>query len=219
MKFLLLYRLPFARSFFWHAPTYYLMHLLRQHDINHIEQPLLLTTCLILIFAGILLTNQDMRTHISDGLKGKKWLWIVLTYCLLFSVYFLFTVDTNTLKEHGNVHFAYLSPIYILTKSVDIGIQQLSFAMFGRDLLNRGFTIPQLRPIGIIILTAIHLLTLFTLPINIAIVFIIASGFAGLIFPDAMFNKKYGFAVSYSIHWLFYLFMGLTFNFYLGNFV
>lgn len=209
---------PIYRSIIWQIIGFFGMFFMREFGVNHIDWPIILMTYFTLVVGCMLATNPDILAYLEAALSRHYWLILLFfLYLLLIFIYAQLSPSEKILSTYKDVHFAYLSHVYILTKSADILFQQLAFAMFVLDLSRKGLPARKIQYITAALLTVTHLATLYTLPYVVSIFFVVGGCLGGLVFPLLILDKRCGLIPAYIVHWLYYLSAGLLFNLSLGT--
>lgn len=205
-------RAPVVRSFFWQTVGFGAIFMLRERGINHIDRFVELAAVLAVIIALMLRTNPDMRDYLAPCLRGRRWWRFAALYGLVVVLYSLTPVNGERLAALHNLHFAYFQYPYLVSKTLDIGFQQLAFGMFVFDLLHRRWPLGRISLLSAALLGVSHLATLASLPWPFACVFIAGGVAAGLAFPWLIAGSRGGFSAAFCAHWGYYLALGLVVN-------
>lgn len=190
---------------------------LRPFGVHHLGLEFIFCAVLLSVIAAILCTNADTLQYFKRSLSNKMHIYLLFFLYGFISIFYrLMNPALEKLEAFPNAHFAHMAFPYVVTKTFDITFQQLAFSMFVFDLLRRNISMMKLQICSALLLSISHLATLTSLPLSIACVFIAAAALAGLVFPLAIAHKRAGFVVAFSLHWAYYLGMGIFYNLYFG---
>ena len=198
---------------FWALGVYTGITALRTiYSINHIDHWSLFTCYLAVWIAGLLACNGDVCSLLRQSLDRKS---IYLLAVFLGSIAIFYrtqSVDQALLAGYENVHFAYTSLQYLVSKSADILLQQIMFTAFVLSMTAWGYSLQRIQVFAAILLGLLHLYTLYSLPIIIGAVFILAATASGICWPFLLLRCRRGLLFNYMSHWFFYVVMGIFFN-------
>ena len=182
--------------------------------INHIDGHLFFSLFLFSCILGIMALNPQLWGLLKGvGQRPGGLVWALAVMGMVGICYQIVSVDRAVLAIYKNVHFAYFHGHYILSKSLDILFQQLVLATFILGWWDRGVPLSRIQVISCVTMGLVHVYTLFSLPPVLGSFFILASLAAGYFWPWFFIARSNGIAYTYASHWLFYLVLGMGFNF------
>lgn len=114
------------------------------------------------------------------------------------------------IKRYPKERFLTLSYRYLFSKSFDILFQQMAVVIAIIMLSKAGISFTTLT-IGFALVFGFLHARIVQKEGNIGWIYVIASTFAGLIFPFIILNIDYGFVYTYILHWMYYLLLGVYF--------
>jgi hypothetical protein len=201
----------------WQVIGFIGMYVLRvQFGIDHLTDVHLFIGYLSVTVVFILFLNQSLARHFYLSLVKPSMAVFILLQIIIYLTYRHVNPNIEIISQYKNVHFAYLAPVYQLTKMPDIVFQQLAFGLFFYDMKDRGYSLRTTQLITALFLFVSHFFTLLSMPVMISVVFIGCSGIAGFLFP--YLTLRHGFFASMSLHWAYYFLLGLVFCTYAGAF-
>jgi hypothetical protein len=212
-----IFNLPVTRTLTWQFIGFIGMYVLRVYfGVDHLINVSLFAVFLIVVSALILWQDTELARYLKASLFRPAAVVFVVLQILIAWSYFSVTPNTEVLAQYPNVHFAYLSPSYIVSKNPDILFQQLAFALYFFDMKNRGYSLRTTQLTSAAFLFFAHFFTLLSMPVFICVIFITCSGIAGFLFP--YLTLRHGLLASMSLHWLYYFSLGIAFCWYTGAF-
>lgn len=185
--------------------------------INHVDGFLPFTLYVASFCLMLLYQYRYLRFKLRDGLDLKGTAALVLLLVVAGLMYRWASPDLSLLKQYPQVHFAYLSNRYLLSKSFDILFQQLALSLYIWTMLIRGIELFRVQIITAATMGLVHLHTFLAMPPVVCTGFVVASFFAGYFWPAILDRYKHGIIYNYISHWIFYLLIGVGFNVYVGS--
>lgn len=188
--------------------------LLRFFGINYLDSYLITTIYFILLIGLFIYLFKD---EIKPGIYLPSRVQILLVILLYFFLLLFYSILDNIpkissiLDVNPGLYVLITENVYILTKSLEIFYQQITIAILVFLLNFRlNLTTKKITHIFTTVFVLLHLFNLLYMPLIFAIIFILGSFVAGLVFPKMIIKNRDGFIYTYLLHWLFYVVLDAT---------
>lgn len=183
-------------------------------DINMINNHIYSSVYFLFWSIVLFLVFEPWLTGLVDDFNIAPIIILVLLFLGSGFTYYLLKhklkPPKKLMKRYPKEKFLTLSYRYLFSKSFDILFQQMAVITAVIMLAKAGVDFTTLT-IGFALVFGFLHARIVQKEGNIGWIYVIASTFAGLIFPFIILNIDYGFVYTYILHWMYYLLLGVYF--------
>lgn len=177
--------------------------------ISYVERWPLFFLLLLLLFGLMLFSNLQTAKNLLPHLSIFR--VITFLFILLSGTYLYLFFPVNKELAHQLFPYQYFALFdwrYLITKTLDIIFQQFIFMMVLEDLL-KTYSKKRMLIFFIILMGIMHIPTALIFGLPIGPIFILAGMLAAVAFSYLLLHPRLGLCYSLSLHWSYYLVLGL----------
>lgn len=187
---------------------WYIYSAFRINGINYIEG-FWITSIYFILLSGVylLIFKKELKKYIRkpDTFEIISLIGLYIISFVLFSYFDNSKLVDATKESLPGFIFASFDFRYLLSKSCEILFQQTSILILILLLQKAHQSIKKTTMYLLLIFPPMHLINIFYMPIEYAMILFIGSIFGAIFFPYLILKEKDGFFYTYILHWGFYL--------------